>query len=255
MQHDTWQETEQEPRPKRPSIIGRLIFLLICLLVAIIVLERTVFRLRSVYVVGNVTKSAEDVAAASKLRLGDNMLTIDESAIAENINSDVSMVFLRLEKDYPSTVYIYIAERSNAAVLQWLGMQYTIDAQGIVMSESNSLVLSETLPEVKGFQINRIHIGKMIEVKDSRQLAAYRTIMSELKLQMFENQVTKIVVSDPEMLYLMTSSGMMVKLGGGNHLRAKICAARTDLAYLLEMGATSGVLDVSIPEDAKYTPE
>ena len=249
------EQRQEMPRPQRPSIIGRVIFLLICLLVAVIVLERTVFRLRSVYVVGNVTKSAESVAAASGLRVGDNMFTIDESAVEEGINSDVSMVFLRLEKDYPSTVYIYITERSNAATLQWLGMQYVIDAQGIVMSESNSLILPEGLPVVTGFQMTNIHKGMMIEVKDSRQLAAYRAVTSELKLQMFDDQVSEINVSSPESLYLMASCGITVKLGSSEHIRAKICAARTDLAYLVQLGKTSGVLDVSIPEDAKYTPE
>jgi hypothetical protein len=38
-------------------------------------------------------------------------------------------------------------------------------------------------------------------------------------------------------------------------MRAKIGAMRTDIAYLQQLGETSGVLDVTIPEDGKFRRE
>ena len=44
-------------------------------------------------------------------------------------------------------------------------------------------------------------------------------------------------------------------LGDASYMQAKIGAVRTDMAYLRQLGKTSGILDVTIPEDAKYMPE
>ena len=53
----------------------------------------------------------------------------------------------------------------------------------------------------------------------------------------------------------MTAEGVTVRLGDANYMQAKIGAVRTDMAYLRQLGKTSGILDVTTPEDAKYMPE
>ena len=53
----------------------------------------------------------------------------------------------------------------------------------------------------------------------------------------------------------ITTEGVTVRLGEASYMQAKIGAVRTDMAYLRQLGKTSGILDVTIPEDAKYMPE
>jgi len=86
-------------------------------------------------------------------------------------------------------------------------------------------------------------------------LIAYSSIVSELTIQKYIKNIKSINVSDIETLTLVTHSGITVQLGDGNYMRAKIGAMRTDIAYLQQVGETSGVLDVSIPEDGKFKRE
>ncbi|MEG0901849.1 MAG: hypothetical protein RSG96_06995, partial [Clostridia bacterium] len=77
----------------------------------------------------------------------------------------------------------------------------------------------------------------------------------ELMLQGYQSQVTEINISDPMNIYLITAEGITVRLGDSNYMQAKIGAVRTDMAYLRQLGKNSGLLDVTIPEDAKYLPD
>jgi hypothetical protein len=108
---------------------------------------------------------------------------------------------------------------------------------------------------VTGFQVTGISVGQKLEVKDQRQISAYVSIMSELALQMYRDQISELNLSDSDNLYLVTVDGITVRLGNGDYMRAKIGAMRTDMAYLRQLGKTSGILDVSIPQDAKYMPD
>lgn len=246
---------KEAPRKKSHSVVARLIFLLVCAVVILIVLQGTVFRLNTVYVIGNITKTPQDITRLSGLVKGLNIFAINEDDIRQSLSQDHTIEFLRMQKEYPSSVYLYISERTSVAAMQQNGIQYTLDAQGLVMNESNSLILPEALPVVTGLQVTTIHVGQLLELKDEKQLFAYRAVMAELQLQFYADQISELNLSNPDNLYLMTIDGITVRLGSAEHPRAKIGALRTDMAYLRQLGKSSGILDVSIPEDAKYTPE
>ncbi len=246
---------KEAPRKRSHSLLGRLIFLLVCAVVALLVLQGTVFRLKTVYVVGNKTKTPQQITEASGLVQGLNIFAINEAEIRRNLASDHTLELKGIQKEYPSTIYLYVRERAHVAAFQWLGIQYMLDEQGLVMEESNSLLLPEGIPVVTGFQISNIRVGQPLEVKEQKQLSAYQSIMMELGLQLYISQISELNLTVPDNLYLMTVDGITIRLGNGQHIRAKIGALRTDMAYLRQLGKTSGILDVSIPEDAKYTPE
>ena len=92
-------------------------------------------------------------------------------------------------------------------------------------------------------------------VRSEKQMEAYQAIISELSLQMYSDQVTEINLANPENIYLITAEGITVRLGDSKYMQAKIGAIRTDMSYLRQLGKTSGILDVTTPEDAKYMPE
>ena len=81
------------------------------------------------------------------------------------------------------------------------------------------------------------------------------SLLNELSLQEYADEVTEINLSDTENLYLITQEGISVRMGDGEYLRAKVGAIRTYIAYFRQLGTDSGVLDVSIPEDGKFMPE
>ncbi len=247
---------EGEPAKRRKNtLLGRLLFLLVCAVAALVVLQGTVFRLKTVYVVGNKTKSPQEIAMLSGLMKGMNIFAVSEKDVREMLSQDHTVEFLSMQKEYPSTIYLYISERVSTAVFQWLGIQYLLDPQGLVMEESNALLLPEGMLAVTGLVPTEIRVGQKLVVEDAAQLSAYVSIISELSLQLYMDQISELNLSDPDNLYLVTVDGITVRLGNGDHMRAKIGAMRTDMVYLRQLGKSSGILDVSVPQDGKYMPE
>ena len=246
---------EERAKAHARMVTGRLILLLAIAVAVIIVLQGSVFRLTTVYVVGNVHKSAQQIAAASGLVKGLNIFAVNEEDVRRSLSTDHTIVFQGMRKDYPSTIYLYITEREPAASTQWLGLLYTLDAEGVVLDENNTLTVPGGMPSVTGLAVTNIHVGQRLNVRDVEQLQAYYDIISELNLQYYREQVVEINLSNPRDIYILTAIGITARLGDRQHMRAKVGAIRTDIAYLQQLGKTSGVLDVTIPEDAKYRPE
>ena len=243
------------PKRKRNRALYRTIFWLACIVAVLLVLQETVFRLQTVYVEGNESKTPQQIAETAGLVKGLNIFAVNSEEIRRNLSRDHTIRFVGMQKAYPSTLYLFVEERKAVASFQWNGILYTMDGEGLVMSDSDTLVLPEGMPVVTGFKEIRANVGLFLETKDNRQLQAYKALISEIYLQMYQTQIAEINLNDPENLYLVTVDGTTVRLGNAEYARAKIGAVRTDVAYLRQLGKTRGVLDVSIPEDAKYIPE
>lgn len=233
----------------------KFLILLVILTVGVVVVQQTVFRLETVYVVGNEQKTPQQVVTSSGLTRGSNMLSIQAEDVAEVMARDHTIIFEDLQKEYPSTIYLYIRERKTVAAMQWLGMLYTLDDEGMVMRTENSSILPAGLPVITGFLANHVQVGQKLVSRTQGQLEAYCEIMKELQLQLYADQVSEINLANPENIYLVTVEGVTVRLGGYQHMQAKIGAVRTYMAYLRQLGNAGGILDVTTPEDAKYMPE
>lgn len=249
------QAVRRAQKRRRTHGFFKFLGLLTVLTIGLAVGQQTLFRLETVYVVGNEEKTPQEIVMASGLVRGRNMITIEEEDVAEALSQDHTIIFKGMQKEYPNTIYLYIEERKTVAAMQWLGILYTLDREGVVMKESTSSTPPAGMPVVTGFRVSNINVGQQLLVRSENQMEAYREIMEELELQMYQSQVAEINLADPSNIYLITVEGVTVRLGDASYMQAKIGAVRTDMAYLRQLGKTSGILDVSIPEDAKYMPE
>lgn len=240
---------------KRMHGFFKFLIVLAIVTVGIVVVQETVFRLETVYVIGNEQKTPQQVVTMSGLVRGRNMIGIEEEEVASSLAKDHTIIFKGMQKEYPNTIYLYIQERKTVAAMQWLGMLYTLDGEGIVMTEENSSVLPVGLPVVNGLLANSVIVGQKLTLRTKGQLEAYCKIMEELQLQLYADQVSEINLADPNNIYLVTVEGVTVRLGDAKYMQAKIGAVRTDMAYLRQLGKKGGILDVTTPEDAKYMPE
>lgn len=251
------------PPPPPPRAVRRsgrngwLVFLcaLVAITIALIVITETLFRVRAVRVIGCEDKTPYEIVAISGLVQGDSILGIDEKDVEAAFRGDHTIIYKGMKKAYPDTVYLYIEERKPVAVMRWLGMQYLLDEEGLVMEEQSSMTLPADMPIVTGFNVSNVNAGQQLMVRSEKQLEAYSEIMKELRLQLYTRGITEINLANPNSIYLITAEGIAVHMGNGDYIQAKICALRTYMAYLRQLGKTSGMLDVTIPEDAKYMPE
>lgn len=233
----------------------KFLAILAALTVLLVVVQERFFRLTTVYVIGNQQKTPQQVVAASGLVQGRNMLGIEEADVAKALSKDHTIVFKGMQKEYPGTIYLYIEERKVAAAMQWLGVLYLLDDEGMVMEQRNDSALPDGLPVVTGFRAGSIYVGQKLMLRSQNQLDAYCNIVSELEKQLYTDQVAEINLANPESIYLITREGVTVRMGDASIMRAKIGAVRTYMAYLRQLGKFSGVLDVTTPEDATFMPE
>ena len=245
------------PIPERRSnkTITRLVVFLVIISIALIVLQTIVFRLKNVYIIGNQTIAADHIAGLSGLVKGENIFSVSEDKVRRNLEEDHWIVLNHMYKQYPGEVYLFIGERQVIATMQWLGIQYTLDIDGMVLEEYSDMNYRGMVPTVYGFSVTNATVGEFLTVRAKDQLIAYSSIVSELTIQRYEDQIQSINVSDPDSLSLLTKNNITVQLGNSDYIRAKIGAMRTDIAYLQQLGETSGVLDVTTPEDGKFRRE
>lgn len=233
----------------------KFLAVLTVLTVALVIVQDRFFRLQYVYVIGNEKKTSQQIAAVSGLAKGRNMLGIEEEEIAKAMSKDHTIIFKGMQKEYPGVIYLYIEERNVAAAMQWLGVLYLLDDEGMVMEQRTDSTLPEDLPVVTGLKASNIYVGQKLSLRSATQLEAYQIIIDELEMQLYADQVSEINLSDAENIYLITREGVTVRLGDSSQMESKIGSVRTAMAYLRQLGSFSGVLDVTHPKNPTFMPE
>lgn len=249
----TQRASSPRPRPKGRGLRA-VLFTLIMLVAVGIILQGTLFRLRTVTVYGNNHRTNQEVETLAGLAKGQNILFLDENKIRDNINADRYLIFEDMQRDYPDGLILKVFERVPRANVQSMGVQYTLDGEGMVLEQTDVLQLEEGLIAVTGFTLSKCDLGQYVVSQSQRQLTAYRQVMTELAVQECISQVSELNLSDVDNLYLISLDGFSIRLGDSEEMRAKIGAMRAVLEKLREMGREKGSVDVSAPIHPTYIP-
>lgn len=247
------QNLARKPGPRKSgSVFFRFFALLTILTIGILVVLQTVFRLEAVCVIGHETHTAREVINASGLTYGQSIFSIKAEDVARSLEKDHTLIFKGMQVKHPNLVYLQVEERTPVALMQWLGVHYVLDKDGLVMDETTGTELVGTLPVVTGIRVSGAHKGHFLTVKSQTQLDAYCKLIVELNKQNYARQITEIRLNNPENIYLVTVEGISVRVGKPEDLKRKVQALRTTMGYLRALGEDAGVLDISEPTNAKY---
>jgi len=242
------------PPTKKRSGVQTLILSLLLIIAVILILNASVFRIRNLAVVGNETFTWEQIVRQAGLEGSVGYFSLNEEKIRENINANRYLVYEGMEKQFPSSMILYIRERKACADMQVMGVSYRLDGEGMVLERDGAVQPSGDRILITGFQAREIKVGKIIVPGITSQMKIYLELMSELQLQQYMDQVSELNLTDPESLYLITTDGYTAHLGDGTNLRAKIGTVRGVVAKLREMNRRGGVIEASVPGEATYTP-
>lgn len=245
----------QKKARKSGSLFFRAFVLLTILTVGLVVVMRTAFRLEAVCVIGHKTRSAQEIINLSGLTYGQNTFSISEEEITARLEKDHTLILKNVQVKQPNMVYLQVEERYPVAVMEWLGVYYVLDKDGLVMAEYPSAELAPDMPIVKGFRVSNAHSGQFLTVKSELQLEAYGKLIQELNLQHYAGQVKEIQFDNPENIYMITKEDITVRIGQPVDLKRKIQAVRTSISYLRALAEEKGLLDVNVPTDVKYRPD
>ncbi len=253
-----WEALPEEKAKRRKQSLRSFAVAFLILCAACAVLYYGVFRVRTIQVVGNSQVSAEAVVNLSGVHLGDSSLSVDTDEAKRLINSNRYLIFQDMECELLGTVTIYVKERTPAAVMNYCGINYTIDRKGMVLEESENVSTLSTLPQISGMDISGQFgcvVGRTITVNNSAQLTAMRELLVELKVLKAEGEVTKIKMSDLSHILLETREGYSVSLGDSTLIHAKLKAMLAIKNKLNTMETGTGTIDVSDPESPTFLPE
>lgn len=245
--------TSLPPKKKRTGVRTLILSLLLILAVALI-LNASVFRIRNVAVIGNEKYTWQQIVHQAGLEGSVGYFSLNEEKIKANINADRYLIFEGMEKEFPSTLILYIRERQPVVNMQVMGVAYQLDGEGMVLERDGAVQPSGERVLVTGFQAREIRVGKVITPGITTQMQIYLDVMQELKLQNYLSEVSEVNLSDTESIYLITRDGYTAHLGDGSSMRAKIGTVRGVVAKLREMGRKGGVIEASVPGEATYTP-
>lgn len=210
------------------------------------------FSVRTVEVQGNRFCTREEVIAASGIRLGESIFSIQEETVRGRVNTNPYLEFVGLWKNYfPCGVIITVSEHTPRAKMMWMGMLVVVGDNGVVLRRSSEIDTYLPVPEIIGMKVQSDMVGQPITYSVAGQAEAIDHILDALDMQGVTGMVTEINIASPDNLTLLTEGGVQVILGNDERLPEKIALIRDTLPRVPGAG---GVLNVSSGFSADYSP-
>lgn len=247
---------------RKIGVNARVLIYGLCSLLAVILLYGGYcaihYRITEIDVEGNSYIPKERVIELSGLKVGTNLLTLDEKA-AERIGQAISreryLVFVGLKKYEPNRVVIHVRERTPVAYMNTNGIVYVLDASGMVLEEDRQGTMRPVLMRLEGLDVRTCRVGSRVDVNQQLQFDIYMTVSMEAKAMSLGEVNSALYVTDTNNLYLVTADGFTVRLGNSSRIHAKLRSMNLVREALVARGEHSGTIDVSTPAEPTWIPE
>lgn len=137
---------------------------LLALVVILLVLALTIFfRVDTIRIEGNRQYEAREILEVADIKKGDNMFFINKSEVSERLFRELPYVCnVTIIRRFPSSVTLRIEESAAAAILQYRGTSYVLNAKAKVMEELAG-VPDTFSAEIVGLKVEAPEIGKVLE--------------------------------------------------------------------------------------------
>ncbi len=203
-------------------------------------------QVRAVEVVGAEHTEPQAVIAASALSDADNLLLLATSEVGRRIERLPWVRSAEVERLLPGTVRVRVAEREPALVTALGGINWTIDAQGHVLSAQND----DDLPVISGWGDAGLEVGDVIDGPEGTgALKVWRALDGGLR-----QSVIAVVAPTPERISLTLEDSTVVRLGSATRLDAKQKVLRAVSRRLSQEGRTAAYIDVRVPTSPAVSP-
>lgn len=236
-------------RQPNSGILSKLLIMLA--VVAAVLLGVTIFfRVRTVDVQGNTIYSAQQVADASGVENGDNLLLINRASVAGKIKAqmpfvrDVSVGLL-----LPDTVVVKVEESQLACqVTSGAGGVWYINAEGRVLGSSLDSFVGQIV-ELRGVSVASPKVGEQAQPAEGMEssLEAAMAIVGQMDGTGLMEKVTVVNTEKPYDIELLCGDQYQILLGGTDELEYKIQYLQVVLEGLDPYQA--GTIDLTFDQD------
>lgn len=244
-------------RPRQFSIVPRrktgLWFRMVTMAAIILVVLCCItlfFQVGEIRVRGNQIYSEEQIAEASGISMGDNLVSIRKPTAASMIMSSLPFVEqVHIERTLPDTVIITVLESEvTYAIRAENEAYYLINTQGKVLKEIKTADATD-YPMLEGLVIAEPTIGAAIYVAEEQQKNMDAALELMGQLEDYGIAVSRIDVTKLYNITAYYGSQYEIMLGGNDNLAYKV----EYLASVLEKlgDDKSGVIDLTFEEEKK----
>ena len=248
--------TESYAAPPRPSRRGlyTVIAVIVLLTAAAMIVRGNWLRIRYIEVTGLVNYLPEQVIAQAGIGENTTYFNLSEDRIRRNIEEDRYLHFEGMEKKWPDSLTLHIRERRRQANVLFMGIQYVISQDGMVLESSSKIELHNGCVKVTGLNLRDIRFAAPLVCQDETQLETLGLLFDELDIQGFTDEVAELNLSSLESIYIVTLDGFTANIGSAEELRAKIGTVRAVVRELRNREKKGGMIEATVPGQASYRP-
>ncbi len=189
------------------------------------------FNIQTIEIAGDAPQyTTEDVANASGVHTGDNMMRLNSNQVKENILA--RMVFVdsvSVQKKFPDTLVITVTPSEAAFNVTDSSGTLQVSAAGKILKSSPDA--DPELPTITGFEISVREPGQQLESKDSQKDKIFQTIASRVSKGL-DCPVTGVDLTDKYNISLTFDNRVVFSLGNWSDMDYKITLAETVLGQL-----------------------
>ncbi len=241
-------------RNDKPKKIGKIFFLLLLMvIIAVVLFVLLFFRIKNIEVIGNYHVENSKIMEIADTHYGKNILFIQKEKVKEKINNNRYLIYKDLYRVYPDQVYIHVFERSPVAKMNFMGVTYITDMEGMVLEQTEEALNEDTYITVKGLNLKNCRMGTTITGSDVQQIEAFKKVMQEIEYQSYKLGISECNIASVDNILLTSLEGYVIRLGDQTQMRGKIAAAKAVVEYLTQYDAPLGNIDVSSPIYPTYT--
>ena len=236
--------------------VKKFLLIMAIVLVAAAILYSALFQVRTITVQGNSTIPSQEIIRLSGLTIGQSSMTIDDEAVMRKVEGNRYLRCTLVDVQWDSVI-IHVRERVPAVYINHNGMVIVLDNRGYVLEEFLGTTGSyDGLVKVIGLNVRRCALGQQISLTTGTQLQTYTQILVELKAMKGLDLIAELDMTSMDSIYLATrgENRFYVRLGSEESIHEKLRAFMITRDKLLEMGYTSGTIDVTDPGRPTYSP-
>jgi len=256
------QKRDSSQAPLRQRKVGFLFRFLAMIAVALAVFccITLFFQVEEITVRGNHLYTDEQVADASGISMGDNMVSIQKAGAASLIRSTLPFIQkVHIERQLPGTVRITVTETDvTFAVRAQDTNYYLINSSGQLTAEIQTVHASD-YPNLEGITVTLPQVGKVISVPESEAVNA-NAAMELIGLLIdygVAGSVTELNVKEAHNIVLNYGNQYEIRLGNTENLAYKVEYLVAVLMDLQTQGNTrGGIIDLSftVEDTARFEP-
>lgn len=213
-------QKKRKPRRRRRGSLGLLLRpLSVILAAAAIVAALTLFfKVDKILVTGCIRYQAEEIAAASGVKQGDNLILLDKRRVSQAIYTELPYVTdVRINPQFPNTLLVEVTETRAAAAIQGAGGHWLL---GLTTSEKLKLLelTDETAAQdylpILGVEADAPAVGKLLSLPEDSPLTMARLteLLSALEERGILSRADSVDLSDPEILVLQYDGRFRVEM-------------------------------------------